>query len=97
MPNANYLAGRRKEWQTMRLLEAQGYLAMRMAGSHGPFDVIAANSTNILAIQVKTGEPATISPAEIEAIAEIKVPNNVAKQVWLWDKRARLPRVKEVR
>jgi len=81
----------------MRLLEAQGYTAMRMAGSHGVFDVIAFSPRDIKAIQVKTGSPATISPTEIEAIRELVVPDNVAKQVWLWDKRAHMPRVKEYR
>ena len=97
MPNKNYVVGRRKEWQTQRLLEAQGYTTMRMAGSHGPFDVIAFGSRDIRAIQVKTGAPATVSPAELEAMSLVSVPDNVAKQVWLWDKNAHLPRVKEVR
>jgi Holliday junction resolvase len=97
MPNANYIAGRRQEWRTQRLLESQGYVTFRMAGSHGVFDVVAFGQADIKAIQVKTGDPAVVSPAELEAIAETSVPPNVVRQVWLWDKRARLPRVKEVR
>lgn len=97
MPSKNYLAGRRKEYQTMRLLEAQGYLAFRMAGSHGAFDVIAFGPRDVKAIQVKAGDPARISPQDAEFLSELKVPDNVAKQAWLWDKRAHLPRVKEYR
>ena len=81
----------------MRLLEAQGYIALRMAGSHGKFDVIAFGSRDIKAIQVKTGDPARITPIEAEGLSLLVVPDNVAKQAWLWDKGARLPRVKEYR
>lgn len=41
MPNKNYRAGRRFEYETMRKYEDMGFTCVRTAGSHGPFDVIA--------------------------------------------------------
>ena len=41
MPNKNYQAGRRFEYESMRRWEAKGYETMRTAGSHGAFDVVA--------------------------------------------------------
>ena len=40
MPNANYIKGRRKEYEIMNDAKAKGLIAVRTAGSHGPFDVI---------------------------------------------------------
>lgn len=41
MPNKNYLSGRRLEYETVHTWVEKGYEAMRTAGSHGPFDVLA--------------------------------------------------------
>lgn len=41
MPNKNYQAGRRLEYETVKRYRNQGCHAMRTAGSHGFFDVIA--------------------------------------------------------
>ena len=49
MPNANYLAGSRKEYKLCRLLEQAGYLAARTAGSHSPVDVIYITELDIIA------------------------------------------------
>lgn len=45
MPNKNYLRGRRLEWQVKKDLEAEGWIALRTAGSHGHWDVIAFKDT----------------------------------------------------
>ncbi len=37
-----YASGRRKEWETVKLLRAAGWLAQRSAGSRGLWDVTAA-------------------------------------------------------
>lgn len=52
-----YAKGRRFEYQTMHKLEQQGFIAMRTAGSHSPFDIIAINpaTQKILLIQCKAG------------------------------------------
>lgn len=41
MPNKNYQAGRRFEYEVMRYWESREYEAMRTSGSHGSFDIIA--------------------------------------------------------
>ncbi len=41
MPNANYLAGRRFEYETQRTWEAKGYSTIRASGSHGHYDCVA--------------------------------------------------------
>lgn len=81
----------------MKLLDALGYIALRASGSHGVFDVVAFGPTDVKAIQVKTGDPASVSALEEETIQNIRVPDNVTKQVWLWDKGSRQPRVREYR
>ena len=42
--NRNYSRGRRAEYRAMKMLRHQGYIAMRAAGSHGMFDVVALYS-----------------------------------------------------
>lgn len=44
MPNKNYEAGRRLEYEIMADWRYKGYKTARTAGSHGEFDVIAWNS-----------------------------------------------------
>lgn len=53
MPNKNYLRGRRLEWQVKKDLEDKGWLAVRTAGSHGHWDVIAFKDDDIHDISVK--------------------------------------------
>jgi Holliday junction resolvase len=80
MTNKNYVAGRRREYRAMRILEGQGYdCVLRTAGSHGAFDVIAIGSTNIRAVQCK---PDYVTPAERESLQELQVPSNVSKEIW---------------
>jgi len=91
-----YDRGRRKEQATMRLLEAAGYTCTRSAGSHGPFDVWAVSSTDIVLAQVKlNGRP---SAEEEEAMRLVRVPKNARKLVYLFTHGSRKPPlVKEVR
>lgn len=41
MPNSNYLAGRQLEYDLMSSWREKGYNAVRTAGSHGLYDVVA--------------------------------------------------------
>lgn len=41
MPNPNYKAGRRFEYETMEAYRTRGFDVVRTAGSHGAYDVIA--------------------------------------------------------
>lgn len=59
MSNKNYESGRRFEYRVRDYLEAKGYLVMRTAGSHSPFDLIATTYYKTLFVQCKHGEPIT--------------------------------------
>lgn len=41
MPNKNYIAGRRFEYDTIKAYVKQGYRCIRASGSHGEYDVVA--------------------------------------------------------
>lgn len=41
MPNANYINGRRFEYETMAYWRERGYQTIRASGSHGAYDIIA--------------------------------------------------------
>lgn len=92
--NRNYRKGRRNEYRSMRVLEAVGYICIRSAGSHSPFDVIALGPSDVLLVQCKTNEwPGTI---EMESLRLLPVPANTRKLIHRWDERTKLPLVKEI-
>lgn len=41
MPNKNYVAGRRFEWDLMKVMKLKGFKCIRASGSHGEYDIIA--------------------------------------------------------
>lgn len=55
MPNRNYEAGRRLEWEVKADLEALGYIVIRAAGSHGHADLVALNprKNGVILLQCK--------------------------------------------
>jgi site-specific recombinase XerD/Holliday junction resolvase-like predicted endonuclease len=74
--------GTRLERKAKEQLERQGYLVTRAAGSHGMFDLTAANKEGIRFIQVKTDR---ISSKELEQIrAYDNLPANATKEVWIY-------------
>jgi len=80
----NYKKGRKGEYEVINKLREKGYIAVRTAGSHGPFDVIAIKNNTILLIQVKTGKGPV--PKNIgREIASLKTKNNmkVYKELWI--------------
>jgi hypothetical protein len=82
------------EWRTQRLLESVGYTTARVAGSHGPWDVIGWSRFHAVFVQVKAGrEP---SRAEREALAEEVVPRRAIKFVHVWKPRRQRPEVYEL-
>jgi Holliday junction resolvase len=90
-----YRKGREREYRTMRLLEATGYQAFRMAGSHSPIDVIGVNKLGVRFIQCKSGK-ANITPAEREALRLIPRPDNSTIEVWRWPDRVREPLIERI-
>jgi hypothetical protein len=54
MPNGNYTSGRAFEYKAKHQLEQEGYLVIRAAGSHGPWDLMAVHEGEpVRCIQVK--------------------------------------------
>ena len=91
---SQYTRGRSREYRTMALLEAAGYDAYRMAGSHGAFDVIGVGDTGIVLVQVKLGE--VPGPSERALIRLAKCPSNGSKLVHRYRVGKHLPDVFEV-
>lgn len=79
----------------MRLLEAAGYTAFRMAGSHSPVDVIGVDRLGLRLIQVKSGR-ANVTPQEREALQLLSRPANSTVEVWRWKDRVREPLIERV-
>jgi Holliday junction resolvase len=54
VPRSPYRKGVRYEYYVKQLLEEKGYLVVRTAGSHGPFDLVAIDKEKreILLVQV---------------------------------------------
>jgi hypothetical protein len=46
MPNKNYINGRAHEYRVRNQWAAKGYTALRSAGSHSPYDVVAVIPLN---------------------------------------------------
>jgi len=93
--NQNYRKGRQREYRTMRLLEATGHTAFRMAGSHSPVDVIAVDALGVRLVQVKSGR-ANVTPLDREALKNIPRPKNSTVEVWRWKDRAREPLIERL-
>ena len=87
----NYTRGRAREYQCMQVLEKEGYLALRMAGSHSPFDVIGlllADNTElpiIRAIQCKLGSSPT--KEAYKQLKGLKIPAVIQKEIWHFQNR----------
>ena len=50
MPNKNYISGRAFEYKVMKELRDMGFLVMRTAGSHGPFDIVAITDAGYVSL-----------------------------------------------
>jgi Holliday junction resolvase len=86
--------GRRREWQTVELLQDQGYVCTRAAGSKGLFDVIAINGIECLLIQCKSNR--WPSKKELAAIRAVSTPGNCRKLIHRWVDGRTQPDVKEI-
>jgi len=78
----NYVKGRSYEYRTMKILEAEGYVCIRAAGSHGNYDVIAYNHEHVKFIQVKFN--CFLTKNEKSSFLLDQVPSNVIKEVWVY-------------
>jgi len=89
-----YRKGARREHATMRLLEADGYVCIRAAGSHGAFDVVAFSAADVVLVQVKSNRwPGT---AEMAALRAFPTPPHTRKEAHRWRAGTRTPDVRRV-
>jgi len=85
----NYTRGVEKERQCMEQLETVGYNAMRTAGSHGTYDVIAEGPTGIRLIQIKRVKKGGNWKNEYEIAKEqmedkARIPC-ISREIWVWE------------
>jgi Holliday junction resolvase len=64
MVNKNYVSGRRFEYTIKKELQDMGWIAIRSAGSHSPFDIIALKGDRILLLQLKKYRGGTMPQAK---------------------------------
>ena len=84
MPSRSYVRGRRAEYEAMEHLVMQGFQVARMAGSHGPFDLVAIGPQTVKLVQVKSGELDAFELRRArERLAPIPAPACVVKELWL--------------
>ena len=75
--------GTRREAQTIKTLEAQGYACTRAAASLGVWDIIAIRRDGIKLIQVKSNRwPGSV---EMEGMIAFECPASCSKEVWRYD------------
>jgi len=73
MPSKAYDKGRRAEYKVRYVLQGQGYIVVRSAGSKSPIDLVAINPSTkrILLIQVKSGK-SRLRPEEREVLRNLR-------------------------
>ena len=82
-PNRSYRSGIRLEYLAAKELREAGYLVIRSAGSHSPFDLVCIRKDGIRLIQVKGGE---LTPGVMRALsAEMDTlrPRGAMTELWV--------------
>ncbi len=79
----NYRRGYEIERKAMAELTGEGWLAIRAAGSHGPFDIWALKD-KLLLIQLKRGKKFGSYSHVFKELSKIKVPEFAEKWLWTW-------------
>ncbi|MGI0084391.1 MAG: hypothetical protein ACREBQ_04840 [Nitrososphaerales archaeon] len=92
MPNSNYRRGRAREYQVLHMLRSSGWVCSRSAMSHGPIDVFAARSGNVLLIQVKSGS-ARVKKQELVLLKSWAEEFNASAEVWYFRNRRKIRKV----
>ena len=84
----NYNRGYYAESKAVKELEAEGFVAVRTAGSHSPWDVIGIKEDEVRLVQVKRckepGDAAAIIKKAISELASIEIPVAAFQEVWTW-------------
>jgi len=94
MTNKNYIKGYVVERKARKELEEEGFFAVRSAGSHSKFDIVAINKSKIRLIQLKSVRTKYCSfKKETEELKKFNnCPKNTSVELWVW-----LSRIKGIR
>jgi Holliday junction resolvase-like predicted endonuclease len=87
--------GARAEHRARGLLEAAGYRVCRAAGSKGPADLVAWDTTSIKFISIKSGTTYASAP-EREALQLLPRPANASVEIWRFPDRCRAPMIERL-
>ena len=87
--------GRRAEHRARALLEAAGFAVCRAAGSKGPADLVAWDTTSIRFISVKSGTKYTTA-IEREALQLLLRPANASVKMWRFPDSCRAPLIERL-
>ena len=80
--------GSRLELKAKAEIESTGYYCVKSGGSFGLFDLLCtpySSKSMGLAVQVKANRKP--SRKEMKAMAEMRLPDDYCKQVWIWHDR----------
>ena len=84
----NYRRGAFVERKCIEVLEADGYICVRSAGSHSPWDVSAVRYDRARFVQVKRATTLKLAAHQLdtgrEEISRIQVPCHDTREVWVW-------------
>ena len=84
----NYNRGYYAESKAVKELEAEGFVAVRSAGSHSPWDVVGVKDDEVRLVQVKRckepGDAAAIIKAALPELAKIETAVCVFQELWIW-------------
>jgi hypothetical protein len=93
MPNKNYIRGRVKEYEAIKMLQDSGFTCIRASGSHGLFDLIGWNENEVRFIQCKREKKRTALKEfnidseykeDAEHIRGTFVPSQASREMWIW-------------
>lgn len=86
---SNYRRGYAIELKAKEILEGAGFLVVRAAGSHGPFDLVAIGEKEVKLVQVKRtkGNPESVAARVLRELRGIGAPPFVSVEVWVWVER----------
>jgi Holliday junction resolvase len=88
--NTDYRRGGDLERAAKKILEDNGYYAVKSAGSKGKVDVLALKAGEVLMVQCKTG--GYLSPAERGGLRELARRNGATALAAYWHKDGRAAR-----
>ena len=87
--------GRRAEHRARALLEAAGFSVCRAAGSKGPADLVAWDTTSIRFISIKSGTQ-YVRAVERDALQALARPANSTIEVWRFPDHCRAPLIERL-